>query len=227
MASGAFRFIKLICRDHTALSRVSLRQRRCASSSSGSSGFSLLTPTDLNDIVKLEVLMQEPSDRIKEIWSEYHTVNKSGLQICGNLDTRMDQLLRAKGKESPMFVFPVFKGSDDQYMVLFSQFQENMFILTYLEEYKRNPASAQPWMQITLYDELVKEKAIGLYRADFIPNLNKAESTLILKMLFDVYSDEIMYNSHVLTFNKHPEQFNFKKYFDVVKKMAVTVTEDS
>ncbi len=161
--------------------------------------------------------MQEPNDRIKEIWSESHTVNKAGSHICGDLDVHEDRSLRSNGKECPMFVFPVFKEGGDQYMMMLSQFQENMFILTYLEEYKRDPASARPWMQVTLYDELVKEKAIGLYRVDFIPELSRAESATLFKILLDMYSTKEMYNSHVLTFNKNPDRFDFNKYVDVVK----------
>ena len=193
------------------------------SSSPSDGGFSLLAPMNLNEIVKLDVLTQESNDRIKEIWSGSQTVNRTGLHICGDLDVQQDRLFRAKGKECPMFVFPVFKDSDDQYMMLLSQFQQNMFILTYLEEYKRNPASARPWMQITLYDELVKEKAISLYRADFIPELSIPESTTLSKVLFNMYSDQGMYDSHVLTFNKHPAKFDYNKYLDDVKEMVKTM----
>ena len=230
------RFIRLISQRSDSFIRCSAlaTPRRLLSvtsppspSSGSGSGFSLLTPGSLNEVVKLDVLMQESSDRIKEIWSESHTVNKTGLHICGDLDVQQDRLLRSNGKKCPMFVFPVFKGSDDQYMMLFSQFQENMFILTYLEEYKRNPASARPWMQVTLYDELVEEKAIGLYRADFIPELSEAESTKLLKILLYMYSDEEMYNSHVLIFNKHPERFDFNNYVDSVKKIALRTIEDN
>ena len=56
-----------------------------------------------------------------------------------------------------------------------------MILITHLEEYKSNPATAEPYMTITLHDELVKEKEIVLVRGDFRP---KKISKVSMKMLW-------------------------------------------
>lgn len=72
---------------------------------------------------------------------------------------------------SKNFIFPVYR--DSGYMMVISQFQDMCFLLTYLEEYRKNPAAANPWMSVTLYDEFIPDKGIGLLRGDVSNQLTK------------------------------------------------------
>jgi ATP synthase F1 complex assembly factor 1 len=63
-----------------------------------------------------------------------------------------------------LFLYPVFRESG--YMTLVSQFQDSCFLLTFLDEYRQNPGAAKPWMSLTLYDEFVADKGLGLLRGD-------------------------------------------------------------
>ena len=72
---------------------------------------------------------------------------------------------------APMFIFPVFRN--DGYFMLLSQFQDGKYcILTSLEEYKTNPAAAQPYLAFSFFDELANSKKIGLGATP--PNSNHA-----------------------------------------------------
>jgi ATP synthase mitochondrial F1 complex assembly factor 1 len=177
-------------------------------------GFSLLTPKTLTEVVKLDVLMQESTDRIKEIWAEYQKA-KSGM-VCGDIESDIDELIRKRAKESPMFIFPVFKD-EDKFMIMLSQFQENMFVLTYLDEYKRDPTTARPWLQFTIYDELIDKKSISLYRADFTPDLSSVESHSLVNMILQAYKNDDIYGTHVVNFNKNHDAFDFQGYCDSMK----------
>ena len=49
-------------------------------------------------------------------------------------------------------------------------------MLTYLEDFKKNPISANPYMVITCFDELVRPKGVALIRGDVISQLSKDEA---------------------------------------------------
>lgn len=72
---------------------------------------------------------------------------------------------------SKNFLFPVYR--DNGYMMILSQFQETCFLLTFLEDYRKNPGAANPWMSVTLYDDFMPDKAMGLLRGDVSAQLTK------------------------------------------------------
>jgi ATP11 protein len=49
--------------------------------------------------------------------------------------------------------------------------------MTYLEDYKANPASAMPYVTLTLFDELIEKKGLVLLRGDVTNNLSPKEAT--------------------------------------------------
>jgi hypothetical protein len=51
-------------------------------------------------------------------------------------------------------------------MTLISQFQDSCFLFTFLEDFRKNPTGATPWMCLTLYDEFLRDKGLGLIRGD-------------------------------------------------------------
>ena len=185
-------------------------------------GFTPMTPPSLTSIVDIDKLSKEDSGTIESIWISYHNdddtdsiINKrkstmaSALVLCKeDADT-----IKIRAKMSPLFILPVFKESSDSFLLLLSQYQEKHgFILTYLEEYKRNPETASPWMSLMLYSEFEISKGISLVRSDFTPNITKKENVIISQILVDVYRAQDMYDAHVHTFNKEPSKFDFDKY---------------
>lgn len=70
-----------------------------------------------------------------------------------------------------MFVLPVFR--DKGYMTLISQYQDICFLITSLEEFRKNPTAATPYLSMTLYDDFIHDKGLGLVRGDVGIHLTK------------------------------------------------------
>lgn len=64
------------------------------------------------------------------------------------------------------------------YFTLLVEFQEKQCFLTYLEDYKTNPSRAQPYMTLSLFDELVETKRLALLRGEMTNHLTKKEAKL-------------------------------------------------
>ena len=65
---------------------------------------------------------------------------------------------------SRYFIYPIFR--EGGYFMLLSEFQDSCFLFTFLEDYRKNPKAANPWMSLTLYDEFLVDKDLGLLRGD-------------------------------------------------------------
>lgn len=61
------------------------------------------------------------------------------------------------------------------------QSQEKSFVLTWIDEYKRNPAGANPYLVLTTFDELIRLKDIALMRGDVISHLSREEGQVIME----------------------------------------------
>lgn len=96
------------------------------------SGFALFSPRKLDSLMKLEMLSNLSQDEIKEIWKNSQGLKQIGGLLCGDIDPAVDTVLRERAKKCPMFITFAFK-SPEAYVTLLSQFQENFFMLTYLE----------------------------------------------------------------------------------------------
>ena len=96
------------------------------------SGFALFSPRKLDSLMKLEMLNGLSQEEIKEIWMKSQGLKQVGGLLCGDIDPTIDSVLRDRAKKCPMFITFAFK-SPEAYVTLLSQFQENFFMLTYLE----------------------------------------------------------------------------------------------
>ena len=142
--------------------------------------FSSISPKYLSEITNLPKLAQEAPDVIAEIWRTFH--GQSSLSAYGdiiaNSATPTQDLLKKK-KKYQMCIVPIFK-SKDSYLILLTQFQDTHIIATYLEEFKKNPSGASPWLAVNFYDDLWKDKGLSLVRCDFLPNVTKEVSVIHL-----------------------------------------------
>ena len=94
-------------------------------------------------------------------------------------------------------------------MVL-SQFQvPNYFLLAFLEDYKMDPAAAQPLLTISVFDDLADTKDVVLLRCDIInKGIEDDEGYKICQNLIKDYLD--FENVHL--FNKKPDAFNIDDF---------------
>lgn len=83
-------------------------------------------------------------------------------------------LLMQRSGRCPNFVIPIARKAG--FFTLIAQFQGRNCLVTYLEDYKRDPANAEPYLTFTLFDELVKKKAIALLRGEVTNNLTRDEA---------------------------------------------------
>lgn len=151
-------------------------------------GFSFPAPRVLGEIAKVDLLRQEEPDAIREIWQKHHEGSENALAT--DIPAEDFRTIVARGRErcaeragraasrgprvaltpdvpptSPFFVFPVHR--EGGFFTLLSQFQDKYCLFTYLDDYKANPATAQPYLTLTLYDDLVEDKGLALARGDY------------------------------------------------------------
>ena len=161
----------------------------------------------LTDIVKLPILKREPTAKIAEIWKTYH--EGRGDAIGRDIPAKTAQVLVDRAGAAPTFLFPVFR--DAGHFMLLSQFQNRRhFIFTFLEDYKKNPALARPYLTLTMHDELANDKDIVLLRGDVEKQMLKEEADHVVSQVVESYCIASRYssNSGALTFNQNPNAFD-------------------
>ena len=108
-----------------------------------------------------------------------------------------------------MFLFPVPKdsnvtGSDSSsYFMMVCQNQEKSFVLTYLEDFRRNPLTANPYLVLTFFDELVRSKGLALLRGDVISHMSRIEGATVMEQVLSSYLIDSEYET-VRKFNHEP-----------------------
>lgn len=176
---------------------------------SSSLGFSWPVSKQLDGVVNLErFAVQEPA-MIDQLWSDYHAASSTATAF--SIDSASFKKLQQRGPNTQYFIHPIPRESG--YFVMLTQYQDKSFLVTYLEDYKKNPMNAQPYMTITLYDELQHSKDLVLVRADVcaLATMTKQECDVLTRTVIASYVEDGMY-TNVFTFNKQPDQFNFDEY---------------
>ena len=79
-------------------------------------------------------------------------------------------------------------------------------MFTYLEDYKKSPESAVPYLVVTLFDELKVKKGVVPVRGDIIDlKLTKKEAEVLMMAYLVHYIEGGLYEETVETFNHRPE----------------------
>lgn len=170
-------------------------------------------PRKLDDVVKLELFEKMEPDGILDVWTKHHAV-KPELAAATASSNELDRILE-RGAESPSFVWPVRRQSG--HMLLYSQFApaHSMFAFTFLEDYRRSPGLAPPWMSVLLYGELVPTKGIALLRAESDSDrLTKEETEGLLALLRRFYATDDY--DKVWAFNHFQRRFDLEAYLNSV-----------
>ena len=82
-----------------------------------------------------------------------------------------------------------------------------------MEDYKLNPDKATPYLVITLFDELVAKKGVGLVRGDIIGDLSKEESEILFNMTKDYFIKDELYRK-VIIFNRESAKFDHNEHIN-------------
>lgn len=176
--------------------------------------FSIPSPRKLAEITDLSKLSEEEPQNIKDIWTLYHhdQVHATGESLTA---VQHERIIR-RAEKCKIIILPIMKG-DEGWMWMLSQFQDNAFLITYLGEYQKDPASAKPWMSCVLYDDLIGPKGVSLVRSDFLSSLTKPEAISLTKMLLAVYNNDEEYIDFVSKFNLTPDEFDVDSYLESFK----------
>mmetsp|Transcript_8029 Transcript_8029/g.14473 ORF Transcript_8029/g.14473 Transcript_8029/m.14473 type:complete len:158 (-) Transcript_8029:141-614(-) len=136
----------------------------------------------------------------------------------------------SRASECPFFVQPVFR--DGGFFMLITQFQEpSHFLIAYLEDYKLDPARAQPLLIFSVIDDLIAKPKIdanvGLVRVDVInPGIRDDEGLKVVQNTLDAYCNEDEF-FHVKTFNKSPNSFDVDDFISFQNQKCKTTEEDT
>ena len=83
-------------------------------------------------------------------------------------------------------------------------------MFTFLEDFRANPEGAEPYLGVTMYDELAPASGLVLLRGKVSPGrLSKEEGGDLLGLMEKYYSDVELYADFVETFNHRPDDFDF------------------
>ncbi|KAL7455696.1 hypothetical protein ACHAWC_007230, partial [Mediolabrus comicus] len=143
---------------------------------------------------------------ISDLWMTYHEGkdNVHGIVMEGE----KGKSLLAKAAQCPFFIQPVFR--EEGHFMIVSQFQEpSYFLLAFLEDYKMDPALAQPLITISVFNDLAEKKDVILLRCDII---NKGiEDDEGYKICQNLIKDYLDFDS-VEMFNTKPDAFNIDEF---------------
>eukprot|EP00514_Thraustochytrium_sp_LLF1b_P006051 CAMPEP_0184527148 /NCGR_PEP_ID=MMETSP0198_2-20121128/11041_1 /TAXON_ID=1112570 /ORGANISM="Thraustochytrium sp., Strain LLF1b" /LENGTH=197 /DNA_ID=CAMNT_0026918783 /DNA_START=92 /DNA_END=685 /DNA_ORIENTATION=- len=168
-----------------------------------------LAPKRLTDILLLDKLQDKSGEEIAQIWDLHHAEKKDCVSVC--LKGHAWRTLAQRSAESPVFVFPVVK-SLSQFYTLLAQWDANHCVMTYLEDYQKDPKTAVPYFYLVAYPEFLASKDLVLVRGEFLPYLTKDEARVLLGKVVDMYGLDEKYE-HVKTFNHNPNSFDFAAAF--------------
>ncbi|CAN8073185.1 unnamed protein product [Agarophyton chilense] len=169
-------------------------------------GFSFPGPRKLSEIVKIQLLDKHGAMRVQEIWKEYHADHKSAVGDVFSAEEY--ELFKHRTARCKHFVLPVPRGNG--FFTLLVQFQGNHCLLTFLDDYKRNPTEAQPYMTITIFEDMLETKRVALLRGEVVNVLNTKEAKKLVDLLKRFYLSRGRDYDMVVAFNENSSRFDFK-----------------
>ena len=112
---------------------------------------------------------------------------------------------------SPFFIQPIFR-EDGHFMLVSQFFEPSHFIMAYLEDYKMDPAAAQPLLQFSVFDDYAESKDLTLIRADVLNRgIDEGEGLKVVNSMLANYKDDDRY-LNVRAFNSMPDSFDLEAY---------------
>jgi len=159
----------------------------------------------LGKVLKVEELQDKDKDEIEQIWLEFH---KNLPYISAVVPPKFWEDLDQTSTKYPSFVFPIPR--DQGFETFYMQRQDNHFLWTSLESFKKYGPAASPLLNVAFFDELKESKRIVLMRGE-VPNqalLHLDQARYLTNQLTLFYTTPERFKL-VKTFHKRPEQFSF------------------
>jgi ATP synthase F1 complex assembly factor 1 len=168
----------------------------------------------------MNLIEKETPPAIEQIWNEFHKHTIDIVSYVIPFDKY--KLFQERVKECPMFVLPVFKNIGFVNMVV--QAQQDHVLFTSMREYKEKGAMASPYLSLSHFTDIARQKGIVLMRGEVnTGEINKGEGSELVKFLYEFYLRDDLYRQFVEVFNKQPSSFNFDTLMDAVTKLRPPV----
>ncbi|XP_027202068.2 ATP synthase mitochondrial F1 complex assembly factor 1 [Dermatophagoides pteronyssinus] len=165
----------------------------------------------LDDIVKLDLLMDKTKEEIIQIWNLYHSKRDCLFAI---IESSLYETFHKNLTEYPTFILPLPRNSDDtstsSYEFFLMQFQEHCCHFTPLAAYHLHKEMAPICLTIYYYPELSESKGIVLMMGEFDSNiLNIIECQGLANQLQYYYlTEDPSAKLSLHLFNKEPKSFD-------------------
>eukprot|EP00533_Pseudo-nitzschia_delicatissima_P006192 CAMPEP_0116099498 /NCGR_PEP_ID=MMETSP0327-20121206/11794_1 /TAXON_ID=44447 /ORGANISM="Pseudo-nitzschia delicatissima, Strain B596" /LENGTH=213 /DNA_ID=CAMNT_0003591367 /DNA_START=228 /DNA_END=869 /DNA_ORIENTATION=- len=185
--------------------------------------FSFASPKKLDDILKKELVQDKTKTEISDLWYSFHEGKENVIGLV--LDGKEAKSLIPRAVLSPFYIQPIFR--DDGHFMLVSQFFEpSHFIMAYLEDYKMDPAAAQPLMSFSVFEDYSDDKDLTLVRADILNRgLDEGEGLKVVNSMLANYMNDDQY-LNVRAFNSKPDSFDLETYVAQQSEQWKTDTAD-
>lgn len=169
----------------------------------------------LGDIVKMQLLNKQGMGRVREIWLEYH---EGHARAVGDVMSGEEYgVWRQRTERCRHFVVPVMR--EGGYFVVMVEFQGRYCFMTYLEDYRRDVGKAQPYLTMTMYEEVLETKGIVLVRGEVTNHLKRDEAKVLWELVRRFYLGERRLYDMVVAFNEDGERFDFEEVVREARKV--------
>lgn len=170
----------------------------------------------LQDIIKKERFEGKTAAQVSDIWYTYHEEreNVHGIILSGQSGIT----IKERARTCPFFVQPIFR--DDGFFMLLSQFlsEYDVFMLAYLEDYKMDPAAAQPLVTCSVFTDYADTLDLTLVRCDIInKGIYDSEGYQVTNCLLSSYQNDDEYEA-VKAFNGKQDAFDVDDYVAIQKQ---------
>uniref|UniRef100_W8C4F5 ATP synthase mitochondrial F1 complex assembly factor 1 n=1 Tax=Ceratitis capitata TaxID=7213 RepID=W8C4F5_CERCA len=166
----------------------------------------------LEDIMKIELIVDKTAEEISKIWYEYHTKKDV---LAATLTVNQFDTLMERAKQYPIFLLPVPRSEGFEFIML--QFAANAVHFTPLIAYQVHAENAPECLTLVHYTE-VKDKGLVLMRGEYDSKvLSGKEAQCLANQLQMFYCKNDESKLKLLEkFNKKPDDF---KHMDLIKEV--------
>lgn len=167
----------------------------------------------LEDVMKIDLIVDKSKDEIAEIWREYHQTKDC---VSGILTAEQFDKMFERGSKYPTFLLPLPRNKGYEFIVL--QFHGNDIHLTPLLWYQTHKENAPECLTLVHYTDLRESKGIVLMKGEYdVKTINVQEAQCLVNELQLYYCHDDPERLKLLeSFTKQPDNF---KHMSLVQQL--------
>lgn len=175
--------------------------------------------TQLNSIMKVDMIRDKSREEIVEIWKEYHMQKDC---ICGIMTPEQYDKMFARGRQYSTFLLPLPR--EHGYEFIMCQFYGSEVHMTPLLWYQTHKENAPECLTMIHYTELKDDKSLILMRGEFDTKLLQVQEAQCLANELQLYycNDNEQRLNLLETFTHKPNEF---KHMDLITQLETISLE--